>query len=410
MCGISSLFHNMKTVPKKIDTLMAHAMWTGAIRGFHSTGIIYQADTGVDIYKKSIPGYDFIQLPVVQSVLNGLHKTPYYICHNRAATRGEVTHTNAHPFQFDHITGVHNGTLSGYFNLTPQGVNHPVDSMHLYDALSRDGFEDLHPRINGSFNLLWHDAKDNTIHLCKNTDRPYYFAKVKGEPALLGMSEKDHLKWLMGRADLSIEYAWSPSNNIEYIWEVEGDMVKPADKRKHKPYEAPPAKPYSPPPNNYQQRNGHTPAVQTKGADLTKIELIEFFVDTFTRNNIPGPQGQVTYTVQGETIDSEEVIIYMVPQGQLELDTWYTGRGCWVDSPISGGEYWRVWGDTVKPHPLENPAEAICVCINCGQDYMESDVVYVDHAPVCVGCCKSLSVQPDQLDDKEDVIKLIEAH
>jgi len=208
MCGIVSYFSNEKGVDNKIATLMGNALWIDSIRGFHSTGIIYESAGSVEYYKKAIAGYDFVQLDQVKDVLGVLHKTPYFIGHNRAATRGEKITSNAHPFQCGHITGVHNGTIYNHTTLNKESFD--VDSHSLYNAIKDKGSIEVIPKVSGGFNLLWHDDKDDTIHVLRNSDRPYTFAKIKGKETLIGMSEWPMLAWLVERAGLEVEYKWSP--------------------------------------------------------------------------------------------------------------------------------------------------------------------------------------------------------
>jgi hypothetical protein len=406
MCGISSLFHNMKKHDRGIEGTMFNALWTGAIRGHHSTGLIYESEGEVDHFKKAVPGYDFMHLPVVDGLYRNWHKSPYLIAHNRAATRGEVKHSNAHPFQFNHITGVHNGTLSAYHQLTPAGTNHPVDSMYLYDAISREGIADIYSTVQGSFNLLWHDAKDNTIHMCKNTDRPYCFAKLKGEEALIGMSEKPMLKWLIGRHNLDIEYCWTPKNNTEYVWDVANDMIKPAEEIKHQPWVAPAKKPIQQPPQSRSAANT-TPFADKRSADFTRIEMTEFFLDTKQMDK-HSYTGHPTYTYHGMTLEGEVVMILNCKADQFELETWYTGRGVWVSPVIPNSDHWRLYKDTVKLHPLESPDEAVNICIHCGTDHFDSQGVYVDNSPVCLTCCKQFAIDAERLDDPNDSEKLMQ--
>lgn len=400
MCGISSLFHNLKHHNRDIENVMFNALWTGSIRGHHSTGLIYEAEGKVDHFKKAVPGYDFMHLPITNQVLQNISKTPYLIIHNRAATQGEVKHTNAHPFQFDHITGVHNGTLSFYHDLTPKDVHHPVDSMHLYDAMSRKGWAAIAPEVRGSFNLLWHDDTDNTIHMCKNTDRPYVFAKIKKFDALIGMSEKAMLKWLVKRHRLEIEYCWTPKNNTEYIWSVAEDMVKPVHHVEHKAY-VPPSTPVKK--NNvanFPQQPGY------KDVDFTRIETQEFFLDSRRVDNHL-TAGQRTFTMYGENLEGDTVMILNCKEDEFEMETWYTGRGVYIKGHVEKSDYWRLYKDTVKPHPLDGSDEYFQVCVNCGDDHFDSQGVYIDNAPLCLECCRSLNVSGDRLDDPTEAWKLL---
>ncbi len=396
MCGIISIFHNNQVmVEKKVEDLLFNMLWVDSIRGNHSTGIIFETDDGPEWYKKAIPGWDFIQQDYVNAVINKLNRSRYFIGHNRAATRGEVKTSNAHPFEFGDIIGVHNGTLSNHYNLSPQGANHSVDSQHLYHAISVDGFEDVAPRIQGSFNLLWHDKSDNTIHLCKNDSRPYCFAKIKDKEYLIGASEKAMLKWLINRHKLEIEFCWTPVDNTEYVWDVEEDMVNVAYTVEHEKYVPPPVV-HRPPAHttNNQPNNG------MGNTNVSTIELLEFFVDTLLPNQHL-TNGSRTYTCHGETIEGDSVTMFAVPEGDVEIDTWYTGRGAFINTNHSSSNYWKIFNESVKPHPLECPDESLMVCVNCGVDHLESQGVFVENAPVCLDCCQQLSVQPHQVDEDE---------
>jgi predicted glutamine amidotransferase len=77
-----------------------------------------------------------------REALNG-NQSRAFIGHNRLATRGVVNPFNAHPFQFGHITGAHNGTLetSCKWKLRRLGIGEKfdVDSQALFrgDCRSR---------------------------------------------------------------------------------------------------------------------------------------------------------------------------------------------------------------------------------------------------------------------------------
>ncbi len=382
MCGIISYFSNETKYDRSIVKLLHNLLWIDSVRGDHSTGLIYHTDGGADWYKKAIPGWDFVQLQSVQTLLEQSNKMGYLIGHNRAATRGDVNSNNAHPFQFKHITGVHNGTLHQYANLVKG--HHKVDSQYLYDALATDGWDMLVPKLQGSFNLLWHDSRDDTIHMCKNETRPYTFAKLKGVDILLGASEKPMLKWLIGKHGFEIEYCWTPKDNVEYIWDVKNCMVKPTHVV-HKGYVAPPTPArtvYTPPANKGQ-------AVKDKN--------IEFWIHTSYPNDYVRRDGDITYTLQGTTVDNEAVRIYGAMRGEFELDTWYIAPASFMMANSAKGSWLVTSMALVKKHPLEGPHDALVSCINCGEAFPESELLFVDNAPACIDCCQQLNVKPDQV-------------
>ncbi len=419
MCGIISIFSDEKAFNHNMEKLITNMLWIDTIRGDHSTGLLYEGLDGPEMFKRAMPGTDFVQLQRTRAILRDIEKTPYLVGHNRAATRGALTTDNAHPFQFDHITGVHNGTLTSYHNLSPVGASHQVDSQHLYHGIAEEGAAAIIPQLQGAFNLIWHDASDNTMHLCKNGDRPYTFAKVKGKDTLIGASEKLMLKWLMNRHLQDIEYCWQPKEHMEYVWTVEDDMVIPSSTIQHEEYIAPVRQTY----NQQRVHETNNPSggslmlgeagrnascgrdksaaggPNKDASNTTTIEMVEFFIDSFVYNTHLS-NGARTCTCYGETVNGEEVIMFHVPEGKVTSDEWYIGRGFFVRSV--GSDYWQINVEGVKLHPLENPEQALQICSNCGEDHAENDGVTCDQAPLCLKCCDMLQVRPDQVTPGEE--------
>lgn len=418
MCGIIAYLSKEKIHSRDIHHMLHNMLWIDTIRGDHSTGIIYQVDGEVDYYKKAIPGFDFVQLPIPATVLDKHEKTQFIIGHNRAATRGNVNQNNAHPFEFDHIIGVHNGTLSNHHSLTPAGVNHPVDSMHLYDAISREGSAEVLPQVDGSFNLIWHNNNTDTIHVCRNKDRPFTFAKLKNMDTMIGASEKGMLKWLVKRHGKEIEWCFTPDNNVEYIFEQgkQGAVFKYIDKIEHKEFVRPA---YTPPANNGygnhvqggkhegRNRNVHT----TVFGDTKRIEFLldEVFEETYTLH------GQRVYTGYGETADGVEVIIRSILQDEKEKyeeGTWYEGTASWRECR-AGSDSFKFWQanklglkEYLGYKKEDDDDEGLNICQHCGGDFKDEEVVWVDTAPLCLDCCHTFQVTEEWLDDDEDKAKL----
>jgi hypothetical protein len=392
--------------------LLNNMLWIDSIRGDHSTGLIYQVDKKVDYYKKAVPGYDFVQLPLPAKVLSDFNKTRYLIGHNRAATLGSVNSANAHPFEMKHIIGVHNGTLSNHHSLTPVGVNYAVDSMHLYHAIADEGTEKVLPQVNGSFNLIWHDNRDDTIHLCRNKDRPFTFAKLKKYNTMIGASEKGMLKWLAKRHGFEIEFCWTPENNVEYVFE-QGDgkeVLRYSDEIKHKEYVAPVTM-YNGK-NNY-NRNNNNSNQNKKPTDITpknfgNTEKVEFYLDTMQSNSYV-INGKQSFTGYGEDVDGIDVIVNLIfDDDNIESETWYEGQA-WKKQTVEAGkkvDYWLVDKGTVKEAFADGGDEAVHICQHCGTDSKEHEVVWIDNAPLCVDCCDSFQITEEWLDDPADVKKL----
>ena len=227
MCGIIFMLSNDK---HKGALARGKAFTQGIIldtlRGFHSTGLAYvDYDGNAEVYKKPVPGYDFVQLKKFQDIIKDPEKYPIMIAHNRWATKGKVNTENAHPFQHDHITGVHNGSLSTWRYLAPD-EDFDTDSEHIFHALANNETPDVLRRIDGAAALVWHDATDNTVHVVRNEERPFYIVHIKNHELVFGASELEMLELMCARNNLDIEESYSVGEKNEFIFDIE-NLHKP---------------------------------------------------------------------------------------------------------------------------------------------------------------------------------------
>src|SRR5882672_8527090 len=97
--------------------------------------------------------------------------------HNRAKTVGKDTWKNAHPFEFDHIIGAHNGTLFPYSQRKlPDHDSFETDSEALFNCIEEKGIEGTVPLLAGAWALTWWDKRDHTINFLRNKERPLFYA------------------------------------------------------------------------------------------------------------------------------------------------------------------------------------------------------------------------------------------
>ncbi len=158
-------------------------------RGQDSTGVAIVSKKGkVDVLKiADDPIMLFQQVDFDQTVVGV--SDAIWIGHNRAATIGSTTRSNAHPFKARHITGVHNGTLekSCFWELGGRLENeYGTDSETVFQHIAAYGVDDTISRLQGAWALVWYDEKAETLNMIKNDKRPLYLCKT----------ERDNTKFL----------------------------------------------------------------------------------------------------------------------------------------------------------------------------------------------------------------------
>lgn len=105
-----------------------------------------------------------------------------WIGHNRAATIGDKSRINAHPFKCGSITGVHNGTLDkeSFFELAARlDQTYGTDSETIFQHIETYGIEDTVPRLQGAYALVWYNSKAQSLNMIKNYKRPLFTCKVE---------------------------------------------------------------------------------------------------------------------------------------------------------------------------------------------------------------------------------------
>ena len=99
--------------------------------------------------------------------------------HARAATKGEKTKENAHPFISSDgtVLGTHNGTITGTY---PKQKDFETDSQALIETISELGFEEAVEKFatdatNFAAALAILDREDDVFYLYRNSQRPLHF-------------------------------------------------------------------------------------------------------------------------------------------------------------------------------------------------------------------------------------------
>lgn len=183
MCGLVGVAGGLEL---KDEALMKRLLLLDFFRGPDSTGMASIRSSG-DVHLAKIASHplDLFDMQRFKTALAGATSVAF-IGHNRSATRGLVNNFNAHPFQYEHIIGAHNGTLD-YRSVQrledAVGEKFGVDSQALFAAIAKLGVEEAislceegKTSTDGAWSLVWFDKERNSLNFLRNKHRPMWYA------------------------------------------------------------------------------------------------------------------------------------------------------------------------------------------------------------------------------------------
>lgn len=210
MCGLVAYLRGKKSVTlSDYRDVFTQMLYADTFRGFDSTGVFLGdgntfAHEQTLSFKKALAAPDFLQTKMAERMIKAMMDYDIAVGHNRAATRGGVLDSTAHPFNFEYVVGVHNGTLNTYAHLNKE-EKFTVDSEALFSAINREGFENISDQINGAFALIWYDKFEDNLKVARNDDRPLYMLKIKNHDDVIICSESKMGEWILGRNAFGVE-------------------------------------------------------------------------------------------------------------------------------------------------------------------------------------------------------------
>lgn len=176
MCGLVALIGDPD---KKMLDVFKTMVNIDVIRGPDSTGIAAVRKEGVFYMKDTLLPPHLMDDKDFRAEFEGKKYLNYaYIGHNRKATVGHITPDNAHPFQHEHITLVHNGTLRAHID-AGQKERFGTDSESIAYSMAKDGVRPTWRKLNGDASLIWYDARSDRLGTITNARRPLLFAWSK---------------------------------------------------------------------------------------------------------------------------------------------------------------------------------------------------------------------------------------
>jgi predicted glutamine amidotransferase len=183
MCGLVGIAGNLFS---REELAMKRLLLLDSIRGMDSTGIavVRMGGKKVEVVKKATHCFNLFEYKSFSEALSGT-SSMVFMGHNRSATIGKINDINAHPFQIDHITGVHNGTLEDKDKKMLEdwlGEKFNTDSEALFAAIAKFGVKEVIPKLHkgrdqykGAWSLVWWNSEDNTLNFLRNEHRPLWY-------------------------------------------------------------------------------------------------------------------------------------------------------------------------------------------------------------------------------------------
>lgn len=238
MCGIFAVITNNDKLNYKQKDFMEQATLTGQLRGMHGTGVmLYDGKTKPEVFKRALTGNDFLVSHQGKLAMRRVPDHRIAIGHNRFTTSGGDYDVDCHPFQYEHVTGVHNGGIPGdvLSRLDTKGFSTHVDSAKLYAALNNtdNPIEVLEKIDRGNYALVWVDHRTGLLNICRNDGRPMWASG--GTSGLYLSSEPGMLAWLMMRNNLQSDTSSMYEISTNCLYQLHLDDITDVQKKTYKP-------------------------------------------------------------------------------------------------------------------------------------------------------------------------------
>lgn len=285
MCGIVGV---AGASSKDNDNILQMLLTLDAVRGIDSTGVAaITSNNNVAVVKAVGNPYELFNDKRYEKAVGGMNRA--VIGHNRFATQGGVNKGNAHPFEFDTLVGVHNGTLSNKWELL-DARDFTVDSQNLYHHMEQKGLEHLMGVMKGAWSLVWWDKNAETLNFLRNKERPMFITWSEDWKSMYWASEYWMLDIALAKHGMKHHPIEATEVDKLYAFEIDKDRTV------FKPLEAmhPSRAPVFIPPVSYTPGNNNVLPLGGKGVPAKK--------PLAPASKVVGGAGSVGYSGKKEAI------------------------------------------------------------------------------------------------------------
>ena len=200
MCGIVGAAGDLLVGNRK--KAFKELLEVDVLRGRHATGVACVDLNGdVQVVKDACLPQD-LKINLLMNTVG----TRALIGHNRHATSGAVDDPKgAHPFDFENVVGVHNGTLRWGWerDLPLDSKKFDVDSEAIYYNINHfEKFQDVYETLDGALALCWYDKQLELLSFIRNHERTLYYTFVEDMKTIYWASEVWMLNSILHRNNI----------------------------------------------------------------------------------------------------------------------------------------------------------------------------------------------------------------